>query len=161
MLTKRLLILVMGLGISYTAVFFGEGVVAFVSQNMKSAPADADSYMLTGLLFLGIFFLGGAFAWGWAIVRLTEFKTAGDHVKLAAVSAGALILLGAAFGMMALPFAHYGGEPWFWTSRVDVFLALALLPTLLELHDILIEAAELKSQPQPRDNVRPLRKTSQ
>lgn len=135
MLFKRGLFLLFGLILSYFAVLAGDGMHQYILN------AETDFEIIAKIICLivaCIACISGIALW-WLIVaeHIMNKEPETDFIfVVTTLNNASIICLSLVYGIIVSPFAEFGPAPWQWWSAWDLFLLLALFPTIYLGFDI-------------------------
>jgi hypothetical protein len=163
MLSKRVIMVVLGLIISYFATYFGDNMHVIAAADFSNTIAQelkgAGTFIALGTAALSVF---GALTWCLLMRQFIEKpeEMSGHTLDSVSWTALTLILFAYAFGVLAAPFTNYGAYPWYWASAWDFLPLLALVPMIMVVHDIFTDiTAVRRNKKESCDNVTPIRRS--
>ena len=163
MLTKRIIMVVLGLIISYFATYFGDNMHVAAAADFNNTIAKnlqgAGTFIALGTIVLSVF---GALVWCLLMKQFIEKPEEMSGHTLDSISWAALtfVLFACVFGVLAAPFTNSGAYPWHWASMWDFLPLLALVPMVMVTHDIFADIAAARSnKKESHDNVTPIRRS--
>ena len=126
-MSKRFLILLCGLILSYFAILAGDGMHQYI---LNAETGIEIVITVISILFAIAAFGCGGFVWVMIVIENIIGKEDGDDVVITMLNSASIICLSLVYGIIVSPFAKFGPAPWQWWSAWDLFLLLALFPTI-------------------------------
>ena len=154
-MSERIVAVLLGLILSYAAIYAGDGVGVWLADLPKES-VRGGTYLIVSLCTV----VGFAF---WAMTLFVDnvITDWSESKRLDVVAATVLsfAIIGVSYGVLAKPFASNGPFPWYWVSRWNVFLLLAAAPLVIVVHGIVSDIyTALRRNNVEKTNVTPLQR---
>lgn len=129
-MSRRILLLVIGLILGYAAIYLGDGVNGIILN-------DSTPILVLPAIIATVF---------WVVQMKTLLPNKHREINETDITLHviAFVLLSYVFGACAGPFTKFGPFVWYWKSRWDILLLAALTPLILITHNLVIEIIETR-----------------
>ena len=148
MISNRVIIIVVGLVLSYLAAYFGDGINAIIRLNWNLEGSPVFSVILgvitAVVAIIGFIILTAVLKDIFFLERSAINKDDKDGEALGSLFSA--IVLTCVFGVLAEPFTNYGPYPWYWISKWAWLLVVAFVPTIFVIKYLIFDVAQARRE---------------